>query len=726
MAYKKTRKSRVEEVTPADDDLVTAQGFISSWARTTQVARQHFARDYEYTDGNGKQWLAKDRAKLEKQGRPVIEINQVLPQVLLVAGMHRDAKLGISCKPRGMEDARLSEVTSAALRATMDFARVPRVTDRVTDDSIICGLGVWEILHKIDDAEDLVFGDITAERIPPDSFIYDPWALTSAEGLQNGQFMGKWSWFSKDDFLDEFPDHAGYATTGEWMNIPNKFGQSSGDLLGTSDQLLAEMWDPINGRVRVVTLWCKKAVPITLVVDHNSGRVYNMPDKDKARAFLAAMAEKAGRDAVAQFEPIQSDRTSAVVLKGTAITAPDMFSGLPMEFADPESANAHLNALSQRVGMGVYQQFEVITRKTKKPYFYKMVWNEILKEGYSPFRDRMYPFAVLIGQQFSDTPESIMGIVRPLHDPQDEFNKRYSNLLANLNSSVSSGWFNRKSGGANTRLLSEVGSRPGVVVEYQSIKPERIQPMEMSQGHFMLLNLQQQNIRVSSGVNADMMGANNSTTVSGRAIRARQAGGATVLKPRLRRYEEAYLDLAKLWLSRVQQFCPPEKLKRIIGVFEMGAPLGANNMPIFTDPLTGQPMPEALIYQTLATLTNIQFDLKLDVTPNTDSERQAQFEKGMSMTQVLTSTGRPVGPGTFAALCDMADLPTRFAEGLKRDMMLPPSMPPQGGGGAIGNAMNAIKGGAAGGGANSFGGAPSSGEGMEGTSGGQGEKKEQE
>src|SRR5574343_645700 len=669
MAYKKSRKTRVEDLAPANDELVTAQGYIASWARTTQVARQHFARDYEYTDGNGKQWLAKDRAKLEKQGRPVIEINQVLPQVLLVAGMHRDAKLGIACKPRGMEDARLSEVTSAALRATMDFARVPRVTDRVTDDSIICGLGVWEILHKIDDAEDLVFGDITAERIPPDSFIYDPWALTSAEGLQNGQFMGKWSWFSKDDFLDEFPDHAGYATTGEWMNIPNK---------------------------------------------------------DKAQAFLAAMAEKAGRDAVAQFEPIQSDRTSAVVLKGTAITAPDMFSGQPMEFADPESANAHLNALSQRVGMGVYQQFEVITRKTKKPYFYKMVWNEILKEGFSPFRDRMYPFAVLIGQQFSDTPESIMGIVRPLHDPQDEFNKRYSNLLANLNSSVSSGWFNRKSGGANTRLLSEVGSRPGVVVEYQSIKPERIQPMEMSQGHFMLLNLQQQNIRVSSGVNADMMGANNSTTVSGRAIRARQAGGATVLKPRLRRYEEAYLDLAKLWLSRVQQFCPPEKLKRIIGVFEMGAPLGANNQPIFSDPLTGSPMPEALIYQTLATLTNIQFDLKLDVTPNTDSERQAQFEKGMSITQVLTSTGRPVGPGTFAALCDMADLPTRFAEGLKRDMMLPPSMPQQGGGGAIGNAMNAIKGGAAGGGANSFGGAPSSGEGMGGTSGGQGEKKEQE
>ena len=98
MAYKKTRKSRVEEVTPADDDLVTAQG-LSPRGRTTQVARQHFARDYEYTDGNGKQWLAKDRAKLEKQGRPVIEINQVLPQVLLVAGMHRDAKLGISCKP---------------------------------------------------------------------------------------------------------------------------------------------------------------------------------------------------------------------------------------------------------------------------------------------------------------------------------------------------------------------------------------------------------------------------------------------------------------------------------------------------------------------------------------------------------------------------------------------------------------------------------------------------
>ena len=171
---------------------------------------------------------------------------------------------------------------------------MPRVTDRVTDDSIICGLGVWEILHKIDDAEDLVFGDITAERIPPDSFIYDPWALTSAEGIAERTVHGEVVVVFQGRLPRRVSRSRGLRHDRRVDEHPNKFGQSSGDLLGTSDQLLAEMWDPINGRVRVVTLWCKKAVPITLVVDHNSGRVYNMPDKDKARAFLAAMAEKPG------------------------------------------------------------------------------------------------------------------------------------------------------------------------------------------------------------------------------------------------------------------------------------------------------------------------------------------------------------------------------------------------------------------------------------------------
>ena len=53
-------------------------------------------------------------------------------------------------------------------------------------------------------------------------------------------------------------------------------------------------------------------------------------------------------------------------------------------------------------------------------------------------------------------------------------------------------------------------------------------------------------------------------------------------------------------------------------------------------------------------------------------------------------TGRPLGPMTFQALVDMCDMPTRFAEGLRRDMMMPPTQPMNAGAG--GNVMNAIKG----------------------------------
>ena len=66
----------------------------------------------------------------------------------------------------------------------------------------------------------------------------------------------------------------------------------------------------------------------------------------------------------------------------------------------------------------------------------------------------------------------------------------------------------------------------------------------------MLLNLQQQNIRVSSGVNADMMGANNSTTVSGRAIRGKTGRGCDSTQSRdCGGMRKTYLDLAAVALS---------------------------------------------------------------------------------------------------------------------------------------------------------------------------------
>lgn len=691
MAYETASpKDPKKAAAPSVQELKDKQNYFRLWASSTYPSRNKMKRDMEYTEGNGRQWLEKDAREVRKSGRPVLEFNQILPQVELVCGMQRAQQIDYVAKPRGMEDARLGEILTATLKACSDFTRLSRTSDRVFDDGIITGLGVWEVLHSLDDADDLASGDICISRINPLAFIYDPW---STADMQQGEFMGKATWMSLGEFTARYPDKRRYAIPGEWLTSTGRQEGGSDDL-GTGYNLIPELYDQETGRIRVLTMWCKKPATITLVVDHNNGRVMEAESKDKANEFLAAIAEKTGRDSVSQFEPIRSDRTSAIVHKQSGAPIPDPETQQPMVFADPQSADGYMNEMSRRAGMQVYEQFEVITRKAKRPEWTEMVWWEELDSGPSTYKDRSYPYVPYLSRQFSDDPESIIGIVRNLHDPQDEYNKRYSNLLAHLNSSSHSGWLNRKSGGANKRELEVMGSKPGVVVEFASMAPQQIQPTELSMGHFNMLGTSAQNILKISGVNAEMVGATTQQTVSGRAIRARQSGGTTILKPRFRTFEEAQLDLAKLIVSRIQQFYPPEKIRRIIGMFESTNPMmGPQGQPIFQDPITGVPMPEDMILQQLKDMTNLQFDIALAVRPLSDTERQAQFEQALQVAGIITQTGRPLGPGSIQALVDLADMPTRLAEGLKRDAMMPPTMPPTTGGpaGAIKNAQDQNK-----------------------------------
>src|SRR3990167_8762208 len=140
------------------------------------------------------------------------------------------------------------------------------------------------------------------------------------------------------------------------------------------------------------------------------------------------------------------------------------------------------------------------------------------------------------------------------------------------------------------------------------MKPDQIHPVEMSQGHFAMLQTSERNILRISGINAELVGQTTQATVSGRAIRARHEGGATILKPRFRNFEEAQLDLARMLLSRVQQYYPVEKIRRIIGVTELSTPLGGNGQPLFSNPVNGQEMPDDDIINMLKAMKSTKFD----------------------------------------------------------------------------------------------------------------------
>ena len=650
------------------DRLYLLQGFIKTHFNATDIARLKWIRDYEMVEGNGKQWTRGDRRRVEDSGRPALEFNQVLPQVELVTGMQRGINLDFGALPRGLEDRRLGELATACLKAASDFGRVQRVTDKVFDDGTICGLGVWEILHTLDDADDMVWGDIVVSRINPLAFLWDPWA--TEPDMQDGAFMGKATWMNIEDFKARYPGHEHLAKPGEWLSRTQGYLASS-QQLGTGPNLIRELYDTDTGRVRVLTLWHKVQAKIQLIIDTESGQVQEVDSKSSGDEALARLAETLGRERTAHLGVVSQDQTSVIVDQTTGQPMMDDVSGAPLQFAGNEAAEEHLESISKQAGMDIYERFQVVTRKARVPEWTEMVWWEILDQGKTPHHDRLYPFVPYISRQFSDDPESIMGIVRNLHDPQDEYNKRYSNILAHLNSSAHSGWLNRRTGGANKSQLELMGSKPGIVVEFASMAPSQIKPVELSQGHFAMLQHGERSILRISGINAELVGQTTQTTVSGRAIRARQEGGATILKPRFRMFEEAQLDLARMMLSRVQQFYPVEKIRRIVGVTELNTPLGSNGQSIFTDPQSGQPLPEEAIVEGLSTMRNTQFDLALNLAPATATERQAQFEEAVQLAGLITSSGRPLGPNTMQAMIDLAEMPTRLAEGLKRDAEQP-------------------------------------------------------
>lgn len=661
-------------ITPSTEDsdiLRKVQAWFGLWVNATASARQKFKRDFEVVEGNGKQWDPKDRMKVEASGRPALEFNKVLPQVKLVTGIQRRSQVGFVSLPRGLEDRRLAEIANASLKAANDFARVDRVSGRVFDDATICGLGAWKVLHSFDDTEDIIWGDINVSRVNPLCFIWDPWH--TEPDMQDGAFMGDALWLDIDVFKDAYPEYANLAKPGEWMGkMKQYFGDSS--QFGTGENLIPELFDTEAGRIRLMNLWYKKPSRISLLVNEKTGQVRELASAKEGEQMIADMRLRVGREAVAPFQVIRADGYSEVRDPNGALM-PDPQTNEPMTYANPELAQARINQIADQMGLIATDGVKVINRKGRVPHYAAFVWWQVVAESRTPFNDLYYPYVPFISQKYGDDPESIMGMVRPLIDPIQEYNKRWSNILAHLNSSSHSGWLNRKSGGASTKELETVGSKPGVVVEYTTMAPTQIRPVELSSGHFQLLQTSSANILEISGVNADMVGVRQPapSVVSGRAIRARQQGGNMILQPHFQAYEESLLDLNQMILRRIQQYYPPEKLRRIIGVFEMNAPLGMNGMPLFSDPMTGAPMSEDQIYAALRTLRITQFDLALKLAQDAPTERQAQFEQAQQVMSLIVSTGRPIMPNTLAAVVDLADLPTRLLEGLKRDAMAPPN-----------------------------------------------------
>jgi len=106
-------------------------------------------------------------------------------------------------------------------------------------------------------------------------------------------------------------------------------------------------------------------------------------------------------------------------------------------------------------------------------------------------------------------------VIDNLIDPQREKNKRRSQALGLLNTSANSGFFDKKDEGAiDVDELQEEGSSPGHVIQYKTVKPDKIEPTQLSSGHIQLEQLAENDAAKISSVNSNML-ANAPASESG-------------------------------------------------------------------------------------------------------------------------------------------------------------------------------------------------------------------
>ena len=429
-------ESRVQDTSdprqgPKSDNnlLRLVQGYLKSWIDGTEEWRQLAKQDLNFT--NGHQWEQGDRQYVLNQNREALTFNEIRPQVELLAGQQRFSTTDFTTTPRNREDQRLSTIASGVLKAGFEFAGVGPQSDKVFDDGTVTGLGAWEIGHVLDNAEDLVWGDVFVERKPSLSFIWDPWAIPPS--YQDGRFMGKAWWMDEDTFKATYPD-VNLPARGEWLS---RFKESFGDISdsGTGASLLKELVEADKGHIRVVRLYYKTPKKLHFIINEITGEAMD-GGSSKAKAqkvlkdFISDQVELKMGTQLPVSVPGPDGSPVWVVMNENQQAQVDPQTGEPLQFQSEEAAQSQIDISKSQLEGVLRDQHKIMMRDIKVVNWVEMIAWQIIKKG-SHF-SRKFPFAVYIQRQFGDDPKDIEGLPRQIIDRQKEVNKRHNHLADHL------------------------------------------------------------------------------------------------------------------------------------------------------------------------------------------------------------------------------------------------------------------------------------------------------
>jgi len=433
-----------------------------------RIWRNDAIQNYEFVCNN--QWTPSDRALLEIEEKPCLTFNHILPIVNLLSGMERQNRADVKAFPRKGGVRIIADAFTSLAKHSIDLCHGETEQSMQFVDGIISGKG-W-VKTDISFKKDKINGDLVLTRRSPFDMYEDPNA-TKYDLNESAKYIFECFWGNKEQIELLWDKHK--EDIEEYIANPQDedMMDRTGKLIRQSDK---EDRDPSLYNYRLKEIWWKSYKKQLFLID--GATMMFSPVHDSQKDVARAVVEKEKRQAEAQ------SRRPRYRLKEDIIEV------------------LHVTTM-----LG-----DMILEDIEDPY-----------HGMTSFPIQRFCPYWFDGITF--------GVVEGLKDPQVEINKRSSQMLHILNHTANTGWIVNEKEQNTIDLLSEEGSKPGVIVTWSNKEPTKIEPNKFPEGLFILKQDDEASMKKISGLNPDIMGQGDKRTDSGIAILRRQRQGATISEP---------------------------------------------------------------------------------------------------------------------------------------------------------------------------------------------------
>lgn len=475
----------------------------------------------------GKQFSDDERAKLKREGRPIVEKNHIKPLFNVLMGYQRQNRYELKFMPgndgSGSQD--IAEAISATAKQIAERNQQEWVDSQVFQDGLTTGRGFWDcrldFTHNGLGEVKLACKDPFSILVDPEADSYDP---NNTEGGWNSVVETKW--LSPADIFQLYGQET-YETVIDYANI--------GMPAASTDYAYDGMVHTAPERYFGLDYFLSDRY------SHNIG-LYSSPYNHinhyrKLVRVLDCQHRKLKR--VKYFYDLETG--------GQAI--------IPDVFTREQIARIIEWVRLRGIPLDIREGHKRMVRWTVT------AGNRVLWDKWSPYGDKMTIIPYFPYFRRGKT----RGFIDDLIDPQREINKRASAMLHVIMTTANSGWMWEE--GAlredQERQLESWGSRPGIHVKYNEgfNAPQKIEPSAAPVAFQRLIVDSLNDLKMISGVNDSALG-NIDKVQSGRAIQARQRQTIVGAEPYFDNFSRSRELLGRMELFLIQSFYNEPRIVR--------------------------------------------------------------------------------------------------------------------------------------------------------------------